>query len=687
MSRKMDVSALASIVSRQITQATGEYTSEIADKRAELFDRYLGEPYGDEVENRSSVVSRDIADTIEWIMPELMEIFTSGDRIVSFDPLGPDDEAKAEQETDVVNHVFMRQNNGFLVLYSFLKDGLLLKNGYVKRWWDERETVSVEEYSGLTLEELAQMEITWAQDGAQVEYLEQSVDETTGEYSIRVRLTMREERLRVEAVPPDEVLVAARWNNVFLSRAPFVAHKRTMTVSDLIEQGYERKQVEALPSADDEEIGQERTNRFDVRGSAEYDQNEAADLSMREVIVHECYLRVDYDGDGVAELRKVTVGGTGHEILRWEDGGDDNEEVSAVPFSAWTPIIIPHRHFGLSVAELVEDLARIKTVLQRQLLDNIYLTNNPTREIAEGGIIEGQTIQDLLVDRPGKIVRTALPGHYAEHSPPQFMGQMLPAIEYIDAVKENRTGVTRYNQGLDANSLNKTASGVRSIMSAAQKKIALIARIAAETGVTDLFRGIHDDLRRNATKAMTIKLRGQYIPVDPRHWRSRSDLDVNVALGTGDREAMVARLMMIAEKQEQHLLNGSPLVGLDNLHHTYSQIIEKSGFKNVNAFFRDPAQNPAQPMAPQQQGGGAEQAYMQAEQMKAQQRAQEAQTKAQLDMMRLRMEDDRERDRLNMEMGMRLMELNAKNQTALTIEQVRAAAAGAARMNQPEGDA
>lgn len=673
--RKMTSRELRVAIGRQINTATASVGDDITNERSTLFERYMGEPYGDEVEDRSQVVSTDISDTVEWIMPEIMEIFTGGDRVADFEPLGPDDEAKADQETDVVNHVFMRKNEGFLILYSFFKDALIMKNGYVKRWWDEAEDTEVEEYSGLSEDEIFVLQGNWAEEGAEVELEEAEQEE--GGLRIKARVTRRREKLCIAPVPPEEIIFTPRWNKVTLDGCPFVAHRREVTVSELIKQGYDAEQVRSLPDSEDEQFSEERINRFDNRDAEEDQQAEAPDPSMREVMVYECYIYVDYDGDGVAELRRVTVGGEHNEILKWAEGGEDNEEVPWQPFSSITPIVVTHRHIGRSIAELVDDLQRIKTVLMRQMLDNVYLCNNPTREIAEEGIGE-TTIEDLLVERPGKIVRTASPGHYVEHTPPQFMQQMLPAIEYVDTVRENRTGVTRYNQGLDANSLNKTASGVNQIMNAAQKKLLLIARIFAETGVKHLFRGIHADLRRHATKRMTVKLRGNYVPVDPRHWKNREDMAVNVALGTGSREQMIARLMMIAEKQEQHILQGSPLVTVNELHHSYSQIIEKSGFKNPNAYFRDPQTIPPQPEQPPQPDPATQQV-----QLMAQIERDKNEQRHQLELAKLRLEDDRERDKLNIEAALKMLDINAKNGTAITIEQVRAAARATAPINQP----
>lgn len=677
----MKPSELSAAIGRQIRQATGAVGDEISAARADLFERYMGEPYGDEKENHSSVVSTDIADTIEWIMPELMEIFTAGDRVVEFNPEGPEDEAAAEQETDTVNYVFYRQNDGWLALYSFIKDGLIQKTGYLKRYWEEREKVTTEEYDGLNDLELAQLMDGWARDEIDVEFLRHEEEE--GEFgvlhSIGARLTREEKRLCVVPVPVEELIVSPRWNSVFLDDCPFVAHRRSMTVSDLVEMGYDKKQVEALPDADDDELSDEKVERFSTPKSSEYDDNEPVDSTMREVLVHECYLRVDYDGDGRAELRKVMVGGTGYEVLRM-NGKEDNEEVECVPFSAWTPIIIPHKHYGRSIAELITDLQRIKTVLMRQSLDNVYHTNNPTREIAEPGLGEN-TLTDLLVDRPGKIIRTRQPGMYFEHAPTPFLAQGLQAIEYVDTLRENRTGVTRYNQGLDADSLNKTATGVRSLMTQSQKKIALIARICAETGLKHLFLGIHGDLRRNSAKAMTIKLRNEYVEVDPRSWKNRSDMTISVGLGTGDRESRMAYLTQIIMEQKEHLLTGSPMVTYANLYNTYEKFIEGAGFKNPQMFFTHPDDAQQQPQQPSQ--ADPMEGVVQAEMMKAQMDAQSAAQKLALDAEKAKMEDDRERDRMNMEFALRIAEMNAKNQTQIQLGQIKADAQAAAALNQP----
>lgn len=683
----MNEHELRNALGRQLTLATGAAGDEITQQRANLYERYMGELYGDEAENRSSVVSTDVADTVEWIMPELMQIFTGGDRIGVFDPVGPEDEQAAEQETDVVNHVLMDKNDGFMVLYDFLKDGLIAKNGYAKRIWTTRERVTTEEYEGLSPGQWAKMQADWQARGWDVEVLreevsydempEAGIDQISVLYqppepsiSVEVELSRTEEKLVVESVPPEELLVSPRWHKISLDDCPFVAHRRVVTISDLVEMGYDREQAESLPDAEDDEWSEERIERFSARNQSEYEMREEVDPSMREVTIFECYAFIDWDGDGRAERRKITVGGTGYEILKWADSGElDNDEVETQPFSAWTPVPIPHRHYGRSIAELVTDIQRVKTVLWRQMLDNMYLSNNPTREIAEDGMGE-HTLSDILFDRPGKVVRTAMPGMYAEHSPPQFMAQTLPALEYVDTVRENRTGVTRYNQGLDANSLNKTATGIQKVMSASMKKLALYARLFAETGLKHLLLGIHGDLRRNSSKRLSVRLKGEHIEVDPRSWAERADMTVNVGAGTIDKELRAMVLEKIIMEQKEHLMVQSPLVQPQNLFNTYERFIENAGLRNVDEFFVNPR---GQPLPPPQQGEGDGQAeaYVQAAQIKAQVQAQSDQQKVMADMMKARMEDDRKRDESMMKLFTTLAEINAKLGAQQSIEQMK----------------
>lgn len=626
---------LRSLVAAQLDNATGQFNGDISEHRGDLMDRYMAEPYGDEVEGRSKIVMSDVADTIEWIMPELMDIFTAGDDVVEYEPQGQEDEQAAKQETAVANWV-MRKNDQFLLLYTWFKDALLQKNGVVKSFWDERTVEEIEEYEDLTPDELLVILAQLAEGADEIEILEQSWENTPEdgamfsegeglEVKIRVKRELKE--YKVVNIPPEEFLIHPKWNSIFLDGCPFVAHKATKTVSELIEMGFDRKQVESLPD-DDEYAEEEEIERFNSPNNTEYGEGEETDPSMREVTLNECYVYLDRNEDGVAELLQVFMGGGHNEVMKWADGGLAIQEVDQQPFDAITPVLMSHKFFGRSVAELVEDLQRVRTVLIRQMLDNIYLSNNPRPHINMNEANE-TTIKDVLNVQPGFPIRAKTSTAVTYPSMMQAQSaEFLQAVEYVDHLRENRTGVTKYNQGLDANSLNKTATGIRSIMSASQKKILLIARIFAETGVSCMMRRMHRNLRKGPLKKIAGKIRNQWIEVNPRLWKERTDMTVSVGLGTGDKDQILMRLNALLERQIQALEVG--LASREQILHTLHKMVETSGFKAPELFFAlgDP---------PQQGDGGAA-ALLQIEGMKIQQRQSEAEMKTQADMLKAQRE-------------------------------------------------
>lgn len=651
---KMKRDTLEHLLAQQQHVAVGALNGTIGKHRSNLLDRYNAEPYGDEVSDRSSVVDSSVRDTIESIKPELMDIFFGGDDVVEFTPQGPEDVDGAKQETQVVDHVFTQMNDGFMVLYNWFTDALLLKNGYVKRYWDERKHIDIEEYDELSPEEAANLVAEIESTSDEVEFLARSggIDEEAGTIEplyLKIKRTKTEKRYRVESVPPEEVLVSPQWARVDFNQCPFHAHKRQITISDLVAMGFNRKQVEDLPDFDGRLDTEEAENRFTGEFFDESGLAHSPDTSMREVLVYENYIMADYDGDGIAELLQVFTAGERGEILK-RDGKYAIEQVSHSPLEALCPLPIPHKHYGLSVGELVIDLARIKTVLQRQMLDNTVQANNPDLIVDENRMT-AKTTQDLQVTQAGgRVIRVEGGTDAISPLPHQsLIGESLTALEYIDALRESRTGVVRGNQGIDPDSLGPLAQDtVKNLMTAAQKRILLIARIFAETGVKSLFMNMHRDLRNGPWKEIALELNEEFVAVNPRLWRNRTDMTVNVGLGTGDRDVQFGRLNMILQKQEQGMEAG--LVGYKHIHHTLNKMVELSGFKDTSNFFPTPrevaedAQNrPEQPdpamimMQMERDKAANERAAKEAE---LEIKRIDAQTKR-LDVL---MKDDRERD-------------------------------------------
>jgi hypothetical protein len=572
--------------------------SKLTEERAAALDYYLGDLSRDmsAPEGRSKAVSTDVADTIEGLMPSLMEIFTAGDEVVRFEPMGPEDVQAAEQETDYVNHVFMQQNAGFLVLYSFIKDALLSKVGVVKVWWETREEAERETYFDL---DDAAFAIISADP--EVEIVAHSVGEAkSGEpasllHDVTVETRRSYQCARIEGVPPEEFGIARHARSI--RDADYCFHDVLRSEGKLIAQGYDREQVKRLPShvAADTIEAQARDT---VDESTLRQGSDGLNTTSRLIRVTEHYVRMDYEGDDKPQLYRVTTAGEESEILK-RDGELDVIREDAIPFAAMTPVIITHRFFGRSIADLVMDIQRIKTALLRALLDNAYLANNPRTEVPESHATE-TTLDDLLVSRPGGIVRTKMPGGLSVIQHPDIGGHVFPLLQYQDATREWRTGVSRQGQGVDPNALqNQVATIANQMFNAAQAKVKMIARIFAETGIRDLFSLLHALVRRHGSRAQTMRLRNQWITVDPRDWKARNDMTINVGLGTGGKTEQLAHLMSLIGLQKEALAAGKGnLVSDDNLYNSAREFTRLVGLKNVERFFTDPRMQPPPQAAP-----------------------------------------------------------------------------------------
>jgi hypothetical protein len=356
------------------------------------------------------------------------------------------------------------------------------------------------------------------------------------------------------------------------------------------------------------------------------DDTQAIDYTMQEVEVYECYIRIDEDEDGIAELRRIVY--AGNEIL-------EDEECDYIPFHSICPIPIPHKFYGQSLADRTIDLQLIKTTITRQMLDNLYLTNN-----ARVTVVDGQAnLDDLLTSTPGGVIRVKNPQAVNQLAVQNVAGQAFPMLEYLDNVQAKRTGVSDAQQGLNPDVLNNvTAAAVSAMMTASAGKIELMARIFAETGVKSLMKGILHLLCKYQDKPKVVRLRGQYVPFDPRQWSNQYDVSINVGLGTGSRQEQIAMLQMIMQKQET-ILQGygpaNPLVSVGQYRETLGRLIEAAGFKDTDTFFKPiPPEMDAQLSQPQQQQQQPDPAILlaQVEQQKAQLKAQSDAARLQADI-------------------------------------------------------
>ena len=596
---------LQSLLSNQIQNALGYLGGQLSDSRTKSLEYYLGDKLGTEIDGRSQVVSTDVADTIESLLPNLLRVFTASDKVVHCEPMTAEDVPMAAQATAYLNHVFYKENDGFQLLYNFFKDALIEKNGFLKIYWDDSEKVDYETYENLSIVEKEALQDTkdeieiveeevFEDESAKEEfekvleqYQAQGVDTSQVQvpnfdlYNCKIKRIKKTGRVKIESIPPEEFLIDRSAKTI--EDADFVSHKVLMTRSDLVAMGYPQDEIDELPKSDLDIYNDEQNVRLtDVD---DYNISSATDTTTEKVLVYESYVKYDYDEDGIAELRKiVSAGSDGNHIL-------SNMPCDNVPFVTITPIPMPHRFYGRSIAELVEDVQLMKSTVMRQLLDNMYLTNNNRVAVMDGMV----NMDDLLTTRPGGIVRTKQPPNQVMQplQAQPISQQAFPLLSYLDSVREARTGVSKEAQGLSPDTLNaKTATGVNALMQQTQMRSELIARVFAETGVKSLFKKIFELMVKYQDKEKIIMMSNQYIPVRPTEWKDRFNISIVVGLGTGSKEQQTIMLNSILERQLQafQLQGGKemPMVNLKNMYNTLTKMVENAGLKNVETYFVDP---------------------------------------------------------------------------------------------------
>lgn len=663
---------LKGLANDELRQAVGYYGGKLADQRRKAEYYYLGEAKGDlappDIDGRSTVVSTDVRNTIESMLPQLMAKFVGDEQVVQFEPATKDDEQKAEQCTDYLNYLFQKKNNGHAVCYTWFKDALLQKNGIIKVYWDTRAEEKREEYRGLSEIELAQIledpevepieqssypdeeeakqralaveQMTQQmqqamqaaqQPGPQQQQAQQAVMQMQQQlaqleqmpvamlYDVSFKRSLKGGKLTIDNVPPEEFLISRDAKSI--STARMTGHRVPRTLSELRSMGY--KNVDNIGSDDAAaSLNAERIERLSYDDEfASVGTENAGDDSQRVVWLNELYIRCDYDGDGIAELRKVVI--AGNELL-------DNEEVDVSPFISITPVPMPHKFFGLSIADLAMESQKTKTNILRAQLDNMYLEVNGRYFAVEGQV----NLDDLLTSRPGGVVRVKQPTAVGRLDQGKGnMGDSAHMMEWMEENLEQSTGWTRYSQGNDSKALNQTATGVQIITNKGDMRVDLIARNFAE-GFVELFNMMLKLVSQHQDKKVEIRVAGQWVDMDPREWRNKFDVNINVGLGIGSKDEQVQKLMALGQQQAHAMAIG--VATPKQVYNLQSDIAKLMGQKNPDKYFNDPEKNPPPPKPDPEQA--KMQATMQLEQMKMQATVQgkqaELQAHAQLEQMK-----------------------------------------------------
>lgn len=643
---------IQSIVTESIEDAVDFIDNTISPARAEAAEYYNGEPFGNEQEGRSTAMTMDVRDTVQAMLPSLVRIFCASDHVVEYAPQGPEDLALASQATDYANYILNQdQDQSYIeILYAVFKDALVKGSGFLKYYWDESEEVKTYKLSGLDEQALAALNSDPNVDVTSLETAStDTIDSPDGQqqqlFTVSVTHRRSSGKVKVAAVPPEEVLVSRHARS--FSDADLIAHRRYATVSELVGMGYEFDDIIDF-ATDDEDF-----DLFNVEARERQLSQESrnyADPTRRRVLYVEAYMRIDMDGDGIGELRKICCAGPTYEILR-------NDPCDDIPFSHFCPDPEPHAFFGMSIADLTMDIQRIKSAVLRASLDSLAMSTHP-----RVGVVEGQaSLEDVMNVEAGGIIRMRSPGAVIPFNLPYVGGDAFPMMGYLDEMRENRTGISRAADGLAPEALqSSTLAAVNQTIQAAQQRTEMIARLFAENGMSRLFKGILKLIVAHQDRPRMIRLRNEFVPMAPDAWNANMDVVANVSLGKGGDQERLMMLQQIAQKQEQLLQQlgpDNPIVNAQNYYATMTQMLELAGFKDINRFFTDPSKYQPQEK-PEQPDPNA--ALIQVQMQSIQADIEKKRAELELEREKMMREDDRRRDKDEADIALRAAEIAAR---------------------------
>lgn len=647
------------VVQIAIEDAVDFIDNTVSPIRAESAEFYNGEPFGNEEEGRSTAMTLDVRDTVQAMMPSLMRIFCGSDHVVEYAPFGPEDVEAASQATDYVNYVLQSdQDDAYInILYACFKDALVKGSGFLKFYYDVTENVQTYELTGLDDQALSAL---MNEENVELDMLESVMTDASPEpmHKVRVTHTRRNGKVKVDCVPPEEILIDRRART--LEDADLVAHRAYLTVSDLVAMGYDYDEMEAFATdeTDFELFNEEARERL----TGFHDDRNYNDPANRRVLYVEAYMRLDMEGKGRTELRRICCAGSSYEVVK-------NDPADQIPFAHFCPDPEPHTFFGTSIADLTKDIQRIKSSVLRASLDSLAMSTHP-----RVGIVEGQaSLEDVMSVEVGGVIRMRNPGAVVPFTLPYVGKEAFPMLQYMDEVRENRTGVSKAADGLDPSALqSSTLMAVQQTVGAAQQRTELIARLFAEGGMQRLYKGLLQLIVKHQDRPRMVRLRNEFVEMSPDRWNAHMDVVSNVHLGRGGDQEKMQLLQQVAQKQEQILQQlgpQNPLVNVQNYYATLTQILEVSGFKDTQRFFTDPSQVEMPPEQPEPDPNAQ---LIEVQMQAIQADMQKKQADLELEREKMRLEDDRRRDKDEADIVLKAAEITARYGAQVDMAGIRA---------------
>ena len=593
-----DDEKLLKVLKQEETDSSSYYTSDLAKDQAEALERYTAEPYGDELPDKSKVTTQELADHIDWLLPELIRVFTGSEDMLDVTGKRPADVDNEEEIKDYLQHVFFQDNPGESIVHDFLFDGLLQRVGVISVDWDEGAPGAPRIWKGVHQDRLDELVNDSEYEILQANEIKEGTEfGPVSVFDLKVQRTAQG-RCVVECVPPEEFRISKRAKSIM--KADYVARRKSVYLHELANK-FPKKKKELLKndgnantSASESDADSDPRNeaRFKSEDSTDY-RLESNDTEREKATLIEEYVRYDYDGDGFVEWRRVK---------RVENVILENDHVDGPNMQMWTPLPISHKAIGRSIADRIADIQRIRTVTTRQAMDNLDLILQPKTYVNEGALEEG-SLDQMLDNVIGSVIgTTANPREVIMHDViPDVTPAAYQALEYWDQQAEVRSGVSRHSQGLNPDALNKTATGIDLLQTAANARKEFYARQAAP-GFVGVFKLILRCVCAYQDTARQIQLSGKFVSFDPRRWSDDCAIEVHVGQGIASRERRLINLNMIAEKQKELLMvPGNPLVSIKEYGTTLSSMVEEMGYKDTTRFIKDVPEDYQEPEAPPQE--------------------------------------------------------------------------------------
>ena len=649
--------------------------SEIAEDRIKSQRYFEGEVDIGQEDGRSKIVATKVRDTIRAIKPSLMRVFLSSENPVEFIPTSQKDVVGAEQATKYAHWKF-QQLDGYRLLNDAIHDALVKKTGVLKIWWESNTEATMHTYTNVTDEEMMAIvnepDVTVIEHGTELEMMmgEDAIEVETPKHTLTVSHKKENGELKIESVPPEEFIVDRNAKSV--NDAYIVAHRTELRVSDLVSMGYDFEEVSNLSGLSSDDTYSD-SESFERKGYEQDEDDTTADISMKKVAVTEAYMKIDKEGTGVAVMYRLLLAGGDDKLLECEPYGE-------VPFAVFEVDPEPHTFFGRSVADLLMNDQDSSTAMLRGMMDNVALTNSPRQ-----GYVQGQVnVDDLMNNEIGGLVRMKSPQALVDIATPFVAGQVLTAMQYMDDAVEAKSGVSRASMGLDPDALqNTSATAARLQAQQGSAQIEVMARNIAEGGLKRLFKLMLNLLVENSCEDTMMRLHGEFQPVDPRVWNTGMDMTVNVGVGTGqemDRHNALSQALQMQMQIWSNYGSGNGLVTMSGIRNTLGDMLALQGVRNVDRYFNPMTPEMEMQLMQQQQQMEAEnqqmseaEALVQAEQYKADKKAEMDMLKAQIDAQKAIAVDDRERDKLDQDLIIKAAEILGEYGTKVDVEQIKAA--------------